>query len=224
MRAILTRFLHAAGHGLRLRRLVAIATRREPFRSEHVSLGLGRDLDVPFAAPAAKIPLRVRPIEARDLPLLAPPSPETLSEEELGDVRNRTVLATSGAGHGFVAVGDDDRPCYVQWLLGPEDLERVRWHFGELIPRLRPDEMVLEGAYTVERSRGQGVMAAAMATIAERAGPLGARRVITFTGESNIASIKGCRRAGFSPYIRRMDRRSGLRRSVTSLPVNETYG
>lgn len=221
MRATVTRPLHAVGRRLRVRRAVALALRREPIRSEHVSLGLRRDLQVPFTSPAAKIPLRVRPLEPRDLPLLDPPTPGALSEEELGDRRNRAVLATAGVGHGFVAVDEDDRPCYVQWLLGPDDLERVRWHFGGLVPRLAAGEMLLEGAYTVERSRGQGVMAHAMATIAERATPLGARWVLTFTGQSNVASIKGCGRAGFSPYLRRRERWSGLRRSVSSLPLEE---
>jgi len=49
-------------------------------------------------------------------------------------------------------------------------------------------------------------MAAAMARIAERADQFGARWVLTFVDEGNAASLKGCARAGFVPYLRRHER------------------
>ncbi len=50
-------------------------------------------------------------------------------------------------------------------------------------------------------------MPAAMAVIAERAVELDARYVITFVHRDNVASLKGCERAGFAPYLIR--RRTG---------------
>jgi RimJ/RimL family protein N-acetyltransferase len=44
-------------------------------------------------------------------------------------------------------------------------------------------------------------MAAAMAQIAERARDFGARKVLTFVATDNIASLKGCQRAGFHPHL-----------------------
>jgi RimJ/RimL family protein N-acetyltransferase len=44
-----------------------------------------------------------------------------------------------------------------------------------------------------------GIMSAAMALIAERATEVGARHVLTFVDQHNIASLKGCQRAGFHP-------------------------
>ncbi len=44
-------------------------------------------------------------------------------------------------------------------------------------------------------------MSAAMALIAERATDIGARHVLTFVGDINIASLKGCQRAGFNPRM-----------------------
>ena len=44
-------------------------------------------------------------------------------------------------------------------------------------------------------------MSAAMALIAERAADIGARHVLTFVGLDNIASLKGCQRAGFNPLL-----------------------
>lgn len=46
-------------------------------------------------------------------------------------------------------------------------------------------------------------MPAAMAQIAEKGAAVGARYVCTFVGDDNIASLKGCEKAGFSPYLTR---------------------
>ena len=68
-------------------------------------------------------------------------------------------------------------------------------------PPLADGEALLENAYTPPAYRGLGVMAAAMAQIAERARDFGARKVLTFVATDNIASLKGCQRAGFYPHL-----------------------
>jgi hypothetical protein len=59
-----------------------------------------------------------------------------------------------------------------------------------------------------------------MAQIAERAAQGGARWVITFVDENNVASVKGCLRAGFTPYVKRLEQFRLFRRRVSfaSLP------
>lgn len=46
----------------------------------------------------------------------------------------------------------------------------------------------------------------AMAKIAEKGKDLGARRVVTFVAHDNLPALKGCKRAGFSPYLVRRER------------------
>ena len=58
-------------------------------------------------------------------------------------------------------------------------------------------------------------MGAAMTQVAERAADVGARWVITFVDEQNQASVKGCIRAGFAPYLRRRERFRLFYRQVT---------
>jgi RimJ/RimL family protein N-acetyltransferase len=110
----------------------------------------------------------------------------------------------------------------MQWLITAQDNGRIRDRWGELFPTLEPDEALLEGAYTAETHRGQGIMSHAMARIAAAAGKLGARRVITFVHHANIASLKGCERAGFAPYIERREAWSLFRRRIRFLPLNGT--
>jgi hypothetical protein len=203
------------------RRTIDVMTRRKPFRSELIALGLRRDLDVPFPAPAAKIDLTVRPMVDRDREILFDLDTPGISGEERELRKSRSELAAEGVGTPYVAVTADGEPCYVQWLLRPDENEQLREYFNDIFPRLRPDEALLEGAFTPEAQRGKGIMPCAMAQIAEHGREAGARWVLTFVTETNIPSLKGCQRAGFSPYVRRTERWSGLHRSLTFAPLTE---
>lgn len=121
----------------------------------------------------------------------------------------------------YVAVTEDDAPCYMQWLIGPEENEKVRSIFQYRFPRIAEDEMLLEGAFTLEHWRGKGIMAAAMSRIAEQAIDRGARSVITFVGSDNEPSLKGCRKAGFEPYLTRIDSWRCFQFSTTFTPPRE---
>lgn len=165
---------------------------------ESVRFGLRRDLRVPIQMPKAKIPIAVRPMVPADLPHLL-----TLSgagpAERLDIARRRAFVERYPTGC-FVAVDQrDGSPCYMQWLIGAADNHLVRGMGG--FPELQPGEALLENAFTPAGHRGLGIMSEAMALIAERARDFGADFVVTFVEEKNIASLKGCQRAGFSPHL-----------------------
>jgi hypothetical protein len=113
----------------------------------------------------------------------------------------------------YVAIGPDGKLCFMQWLIHSTDNDRLRAVFGNLYPTLAPDEALLEGAFTPDTSRGLG------AQIAERAAGVGARWVITFVDEGNVASVKGCARAGFSAYVKRHERFRLFRRYISFDPL-----
>lgn len=162
--------------------------------------GLRRDLSVPLEKPTAKIPISVRPMVNSDLPLLLSTDHVKDDPQEKQEIAWRRDFIAQGAQTCFVAVDErDDRPCYMQWLIGSADNDFVRRLEG--FPELKPDEALLENAYTPVAYRGLGIMSAAMSLIAERAADLGARSVLTFVLQDNIASLKGCQRAGFFPHM-----------------------
>lgn len=161
-------------------------------------LGLRRDLDQPLEMPKAKIPMSVRALRAEDLPTVLPES--GVDDAEKSEISDRYALLAKAGMCAFVAVDErTDTPCYIQWLLGPSSNDVIRKL--ECFPVLAQDEALLEGAYTPPRHRGLGVMSVAMAMIAERAADFDARYVLTFVAEDNIASLKGCQRAGFQPHL-----------------------
>jgi RimJ/RimL family protein N-acetyltransferase len=187
--------------------------------SDSASVGLRRDLRAPHAAPTAKRPIEVRPLTPDDELAWLDVREPGLSDDQVYSRLGQARLLRSGIQTCHVAVEPDGTACYMQWLILSNQNDQVRAFFGNLYPRLAPDEALLEGAYTPEAYRGQGIMAAAMAQIAERADQFGARWVVTFVDEGNGASLKGCARAGFVPYLRRHERFRLFRRHVSFTPV-----
>ena len=186
--------------------------------SDSTSLGMRRDLAVPFTGPRAKIPITVRPLAAADDLSALAPAPGLDADERLWRLAQLRLLQ-SGLGVCYVAIAPEGKPCYMQWVMPSSENARLKAFFGNLYPRLSPDEALLEGAYTPDAYRGMGIMGAAMTLVAERAADVGARWVITFVEEQNQGSVKGCIRAGFTPYLRRRERFRWFYRDVRFDPI-----
>ncbi|BBY86489.1 GNAT family N-acetyltransferase [Mycolicibacterium tokaiense] len=191
---------------------------RVRFSSRRDAIGLRRDVEVPFVAPAAKVPVTVRRLQPDDDVSFLDRVP-ALDLEVANELIGRRRLVDSRVATCWIAVDSAGVPCYLQWLIGPSDNAFIRRWWKGLFPQLGPNEALLEGAYTAETHRGQGIMAHAMAKITEQASDIGARYVITFVGTDNIASLKGCERAGFVPYLEREDIWSGFRHQVHFRPL-----
>ena len=185
--------------------------------SNHIAFGLSHDLLQQTAMPEARICISVRPLQSHDIPQLFDES-EVDNGETLRHQIRRLRHIEVDIPTCYVAVDVDGVPCYTQWLMGSKENSRIRQFFGGEYPQLENDEMLLENAYTPEAYRGLRIMPCAMWQISEKAADHGARRVITFVGEENIASLKGCARAGFSPYLVRHDKWRFFRRTITFEP------
>ena len=187
--------------------------------SDWTHYGLARDLETPFRAPAAKIPLQIRTLRESDLQKLLGMTADYVSDRGPYVRMHRLNFVDAGVGTCYVAVTDDDEPCYMQWLMLARENDGIAGYFKGIFPVLARDEALLEYAFTREDYQGKGIMPAAMARIAEKARDDGARRVITFVDHHNIPALKGCQRAGFSPYLIRVDRWRLLHRRVTFRPL-----
>lgn len=194
---------------------------RRRFYATEYSYGLKRDLTLPFLAHDAKIPIRIRPLEQTDVPELLDLQDKSSSLATTKERMRRSLFLSAKIPTCYVAVTDSGAPCYMQWLIGSEHNDELQSYFDHAFPKLKKNEMLLEFAYTKEAFRGQGVMSKAMALIAEEAKTKGARAVITFVNQGNIASLKGCERAGFLPYIVREDKWRFFRRSVAFIALSE---
>ena len=155
---------------------------------------LRRDLTVPFHASAPRQPIEVRPIRDSDIP-------EILSARP-----GRLLILNAHISTCYLGITANGRIAYMQWLIEHSDLERFSSFFDGELNNLHKDEVLLEFAYTFEQFRGQKIMPAAMAAIAEKGLLNGARYAVTYVQKHNIAALKGCAAAGFSPYMVRDER------------------
>ena len=178
------------------------------FFSNSESYLLRRDLTVSFQASAAKQPIEVRPINDSDIPAILNARP------------GRLLILKANIPTCYLATTAGGEICYMQWLVEQADLERFRPFFDGELNSLRKDEVLLEFAYTFEQFRGQKIMPAAMAAIAEKGLLSGARYAVTYVQKDNIAALKGCSAAGFSPYMIRNERWRifSFKESFRSLP------
>ena len=193
-------------------------------RSDVLAYGLRRDLAKAFEPPQAKIPIKVRPLDRHDIELFRMRSDAELSADGIYQRMGRLRMIEEGIGKGYAAVDANGSVGYVQWLFFPKDNLELQSHFHGLFPKLATDYALLEGAFTFEAFRGKGIMSAAMALIAEEAGKAGARYAITFVTQDNIPSLKGCERAGFTPYCKRTERHRLFRMGVEFKPLSQPPG
>lgn len=200
---------------------LALRKLRYQLYAERVSYGLARDPRVPVPPPRVRWPLTIRPLVAADVPALFNPDDPLLSEASRREVRERLRVLDAGIGQPFVAVNPDGVPCFVQWLFTAADNEGLDRLYAGLFPKLEKHEALVEGAYTVPRFRGLGVMPAAMVKVAEQAATFGATRVVSFTFHENAVSLRASEQAGFEPYVVRSERWRLLRREVVYLPITE---
>ena len=161
--------------------------------SNGASYILRRDLFEPLTPPVAKVPITVRAVRDSDMSRILKERPRRYSVL-------RANIPTC-----YIAESPDGQLCYMQWLIAPAEQMRFRRYFSGELKNLRDDEVLLEFAYTFEKFRGQGVMAAAMAKIAEQNISQGARWALTSVRDDNLASLKGCKNAGFRPYMYRTE-------------------
>jgi hypothetical protein len=150
---------------------------------------LRRDLTIPLIPrPHAKIPIKVRPLKPGDMPQILAERPQGLL----------TGVLRAGLPQCYVALTDSNEVCYMQWLVDPAHREQLRAFRFRDFHSFDDDTVVLEFAYTFKRFRGLGIMAPAMAYIAEQNKQV--HWAITYVDRSNIPSLRGCHSAGFSPH------------------------
>ncbi|HSR10912.1 MAG TPA: N-acetyltransferase [Thermodesulfobacteriota bacterium] len=207
------RILAAIGRG-DVRTIVSIVIRR--LYSDENCVGLRRDLALYFQPPESRKPICIRPLREEDLGIILDTKAPGVTKEGLLYRERRRKEFQAGVKTCYVAAtADGDRPCYLQWLIGPEENAKLQALFEGEFPVLRPGEMIMERAFTLEPYRGCGIMASAMARIAEKGKEAGGRWVMTFVDEDNIAALKGCHQAGFEPFLIRKEKWRLFRRSFS---------
>lgn len=195
-------------------------TTRQRIHSRRESVCLRRDLTLPFTPPPAKIPLVVRELRPDDdLSLVAD---EPGLSPEMAQLRaTQRWLLSSDLPTCWVAVDPDGKVCFMTWLLTARDNAQIKQRWGAWLPELKPDESMIEGIFTAESHRGLGIMPDAGTRITELASGPDVRYALGFIGSGNSSSLKAGDKAGWLPYIKRVESWFLFRRRVHFVPLTD---
>ncbi len=193
--------------------LGAVATLvRRWLYSDASGVGLQRGLDTPIAARRPRHPLTIRPIRPDEQAPFASTN-GVRGNGAIVRVNARYLFATE-IETCYVALIDGEVPCYIQYLVFPDQNDRFATAFGEPIPPLAPGEALLEFAFTLEQYRALGVMPFAVSELAKEASLRGAERLVTWVPEWNPHVRRYMERVGFEPFAIRRERYRFFRRRV----------
>jgi RimJ/RimL family protein N-acetyltransferase len=199
-------------HARRLGSAAIVAELRRRLSSAEVNFGLRCDLERLPPLVGASMPLT---LECRDGHFAGFQAElDRTTGADYGRTLRRQRLHEKGVRSMYVAVGEDGAPVYVQWLVTPDDQHLLDEHGSDFWPRLEPDELLVEFAYTFTPFRGLGVMGDAMRRLLGVGEQLGARWARTYVRDDNVPSLRGCAKVGFDlDHVRTTTTRLGTRRN-----------
>ncbi|MGE2836533.1 hypothetical protein [Mycobacterium sp. SMC-4] len=194
---------------------------RKRLRSRHESVCLRRDLTIPFTPPPAKIPLVVRQLEPDDdLSFIAdePGLPIAVAQARA----DQRWMLESDLPTPWVAIDPDGAVCFMAYVFTAQDNPRIKALWGDWLPELKPDELMLEGLFTSANHRGLGIMPDAGTQMVERMVDNGVRYGIGFILTRNTSSLRAGEKGGWIPYLKREERWFLFRRRVTFTPISDS--
>ncbi len=163
-------------------------------------IGLEKNLNTKCAPVPCRVEYALQLASEKDMDEVVQKA-KTESKESAHELVQRRWFYESGFLNCYVArTIDTGELCYMVWLISLVDRALVKSGFRDMLPRLKEDEILMENSYTFEKHRGNRIMPSAMAEWSEMARSNGFKRVITYVRQDNIASLRGCERAGFRKF------------------------
>ena len=163
-------------------------------------IGLERDLDVERASVACRESYLLRLASEADMEEVQGRAKRE-GKAETHELIQRTWFYESGFHDCYVARSAENGDLFhICWLLSSRDDSVVNAGFRGRLPTLKPDEVLIENAYTFEEFRGRRIYPSVLADLAEVARRAEFKRMLVYVRDDNVASLKGCFRASFRPF------------------------
>jgi hypothetical protein len=126
---------------------------------------------------------------------------KTESKESAQMLLNRKWLYECGCGKWFVArTADTDELCYLQCVISPEDNIFLDKSLRNWFPKLKTDEILLEGAYAFEKYRRNRLAAPVLFDILDIYRKKGFKRMIGYMDKDREYVLKKNDRIGFTRF------------------------
>jgi GNAT superfamily N-acetyltransferase len=126
---------------------------------------------------------------------------KTEGEESVKPLLQRKWLYENGFGNWYIArTVDTNEPCFIQSVILPEDNKQMDKGLGTWFPKLKEDEIILEGAYTFEKYRGNRLAHAIASDIIDIYRKKGFKRMISYYSKDNLAILRSGEKTGFTKF------------------------
>ncbi|MCK5571538.1 MAG: GNAT family N-acetyltransferase, partial [Bacteroidetes bacterium] len=180
---------------------------RERIYDDTSMVGMRLDLTSFEGDPANPENLTIRPVRSGEVPSILDFREWGITGAERHDRILRSLMLQEGIQTCYVAEDSRGDPCFIQWLIWPDQNQKLERYLGGWYPLLSPDEVLIEYAYTAPDRRGRGIMPAATSCILAEAREGGARTAITFIPAGNKGSLRIHLRMGFTPFLLHVEKR-----------------
>lgn len=175
--------------------------------SKAVFVGLEKDLKKENPHVACKISFRLHRASEMDIDEVIVKA-KAEAGDDVHELIQRKWFWDSGFRECYISRTENDNDlCYLQWLVSRADAEAINNGFTGRLPGLRDDEILIENAYTFRQYRGKMIYPAVMTQLAAQARDRGFKRMLVYVREDNMASLRGCDRAGFQAFERVPERK-----------------
>jgi GNAT superfamily N-acetyltransferase len=165
--------------------------------------------------------ITVRPVRTGEVPRILDFGEPGLPRREIHERVIRHQMLAAGIRTCYIAEDAASIPCFVQWVIGADQNDLLKRRIRGWYPRLSPQEVLIEYAYTLAERRGAGIMPAVTSHLLDGAKRKGARSAVAFVPSWNGGSLRIHLRMGFSPYLLFREKRRFLSRSRSCTPISE---
>ena len=190
--------------------------------SSSAACGLRFTRDAEVTPPPAMVPLHTRQLDD-DIAADVFDVPNLSSADQLF-IDQRREMYDAGFAGGWLAVDEDERPAYLQFLVPPSQRELITKVFGPGLFDVPDDTLLVEGAWIPPEFRKRKVMGEGLALVTQAAlashGP-DIRYAQCYPAADNKGAVLGTRSAGYEVnHLRTETWRLG-RRTIDVVPATE---
>lgn len=179
---------------------VAHMMRRRWWSKEKTNI-LRRDMTIPLETPKAKLNLSIRKFHNDDIPKLLDFDSPAINEQDRSDIVRRRFWLKENLQTCYAAATEDGMPCFMIWLMSPDQNDKIQTFFGGDCLSLKDDEMLMEGAYVHPDVRNAGITAYVVKLLPELFADKQTRWIVTYIDPANVPAQRAAAKVGFQPFM-----------------------
>jgi hypothetical protein len=178
---------------------------RRRIYSDRYFLISAREVAVPLEIPEPKIKLSLRPLKPEDIPQLLNIDRKGMKDDEVLERIRLLRLLSAGLEECYVVETEEGIPCHISWWITASQNPVLKKLFqGRILP-LADDEVLVEGAFTLEAYQRLGILTWRRFQFLQKSLAVNTSRHISYIRHDNLPSLYFNKKEGFKLFLIRKD-------------------